>query len=292
MKIAVIDANYSKNRYWGLAATWLRWELERAGVTETAPELAEFLLVTVSSQQGASKVRGTLRRLGNKQARVIVGGGGAYGPAVFDGLADCICVGEGARFIHTMLPLSRRVTKSVRIGVEGPSERLRRAVGKPVANVDLLNATFCLLANGIGVRWFFIVGLPGETVADYEDLRFLVSELKKLPKGCVMMNFHAFIPQPATPLSVLPLRDDYWERFDEFRRWFFHGPGFTRRVQIVAPAQHAGRLKRSQESMAATETELRRGWWQHDNANWRVSYNATPASMRRIARVYATKTGL
>ena len=191
-----------------------------------------------------------------------------------------------------MMPIDRTVTKGVRIGVEGIAERLRLAVGKPVGNADLLNATFSLLANGVGVRWFFIVGLPGESDADYEELRFLVREVHKLPKGVVMMNFHAFIPQPATPLCVLPLADDYWERFDEFRRWFFHGPGFTRHVQIIAPSQYPGRLKRAMESMATTEAELRRGWWEHDNPNWRVRYLATPERLRQLARVYARRVGL
>lgn len=153
--------------------------------------------------------------------------------------------------------------------------------------IDLLRASFDLLANGVGVRWFFIPGLPGETDADYEEMRYLTRELRRLPKGVVMMNFHAFIPQPATPLSVFPLVDGYWERFDEFRRWFFHGPGFTRHVQIIAPSQHAGRLKRAMESMGATEAELRRGWWEHDNPNWRIRYRATPERLRQIARTYA-----
>lgn len=412
MKLAVIDANYTQDKYEGMGAAWLRWELYRAGVSESPPELADVLLCTVSSQQGISELRGAIKRTGNKQAKVVIGGGGAYAPAVFDGIAHAICVGEGARFVRTLMadgydaatalpecwtpgdsrpvipntdfpwevpplkhpdgtvrvfgsrgcryrclfcqtgwetiyrvnpeperlqqqvrmlerqgtrlaiitndgaeigvrltgqseflsvrldnlkrlmPITRQTTKSVRIGVEGVSERLRVAVAKPVSNADLLNVTFGLLANGVGVRWFFIPGLPGETDADYDDLRFLVGELHKLPKGVVMMNFHAFIPQPATPLSVLPLVDDYWERFDEFRRWFFHGPGFTRHVQIIAPAQYSGRLKRATESMAATEAELRRGWWEHDNANWRVQYLTGPERLRKTAGIYARRVGV
>lgn len=408
----MIDANYSRQEYVGLAASWLRWEIQRAGAIETAPQLADVIVATVSSQQGIAELRGALKRAGNKRARVVIGGGGAYAPAVFDGLIDAACVGEGARFVRTLLhdgyeaatslpeawipgeprevipnaefpwelpplnhpdgtvrvfgsrgcryrclfcqtgwestyrvnpnpehlqsqirqmerqgrrlaivtndgaeegvhvsgqqeflsvrlanlkrlmPLSRKQVKSVRIGVEGISERLRLAVGKPVPNDDLLRASFDLLAAGVGVRWFFIPGLPGEIDADYEEMRYLVQRLRWLPKGVVMMNFHAFIPQPATPLSVFPLVDGYWERFDEFRRWFFHGPGFTRHVQIIAPSQHPGRLKRAMESMGATEAELRRGWWGHDNINWRIRYRATPERLRQIARTYARHVGL
>lgn len=396
----------------GLAATWLEWELAQASVEQSAPELADYLLCTVSSQQGMVDLKRGLRRIKNKKAKIILGGGGCYAPAIFDDLIDVACVGEGPRFIRTLLndsydaclrlpeawvpkekrtvvpfggfpwecpplrhpdgtvrvwgargckykclfcqtgweaeyrenpdlcllqfqidslqnggervavitndgatcsvrirgqqeflsmrlsgllklmPITRGIAKSIRIGVEGISERLRNAVAKPIKNEDLLNVTFNALSNGVGVRWFFIPGLPGETDEDYGELRWLVGQLKKLSKGCVMMNFHAFIPQPATPLCVLPLRDGYWPRFDDFRHWFFHGLGFTRHVQIVSPAQHAGRLKRAMESMAATESELRRGWFEHDNPNWRVQYLLPPDKLRRIAAKYAEKMGL
>lgn len=413
MNIAVIDTNYQHEWHFGLAASWLRWELSRRGIDEVKPEDADILLVTTSSQQGVSEVRSHLRRIKNKSARVIVGGGGCYAPAIFDDIADVVCVGEGTRFIDVLLsggggydaavklpeawvpgetravvpylefpwnlppvmntdgfvrvfgsrgckfrclfcqtgwespyrinpdmdrlqkqidwlertgkkfslvtndgaeegviirgqqefvsmrlqsmrkimPITRKTTKSVRIGVEGISERLRIAVGKPVNNDELLSVTANCFKNGVGVRWFFVPGLPGETDADYSELRYLTEQLHKLKKGAVMMNFHAFIPQPATPLSVLPLVDDYWERFDEFRRWFFHGPGFTRRVQIVAPSKYPGRLKRAMESMAATEEELRRGWFDRDNSNWRVKYTASPDDLRRVAKIYARRVG-
>jgi len=416
MRFSVIDSNYSDEGHKGMAATWLRWEMERAGVIEHAPGEADIVLMTVSSQQGVGRVRAEYRKVKriNPRAKIIIGGGGCYGPAVFVPYADAICVGEGPRFIRmlfaegfdaasslpetwmpgdsrpvipyrdfpwelpplnhpdgtarvfgsrgckfnclfcqtgwessyrpnpdpqrltmqvdameragrrlaivsndaaeehvrlrgqqefisvtlhntlkNLLPITREQTKSVRFGVEGVSERMRRFVGKPIPTDDLLRVTYELLGNGVGVRWFFIPGLPGERDEDWDELRAAVIEIKRhIRKGVVMMNFHAFIPQPATPLCVLPLVDEYWERYDEFRRWFFHGPGFTRRVQLVNPAQYKGRLARAMESMAATEAELRRGWFAHDNVNWRVKYNRTPDEMRRIARVYAKRAGI
>lgn len=412
MRIAVIDCNYAQDRFAGMSATWLRWEMQVAGVAEVPAPDADVILATVSSQQGIHGLRGALRRAGNRKARVIVGGGGAYAPAVFDGLADAACVGEGARFVRTLfhagydaalslpeswipgetrpvipnedfpwelpplnhpdgtarvfgsrgcryrclfcqtgwergyqtnpdperlqaqiqrverfgkrvavvtndgaeagvhisgqqeflsvrfdnllrlMPLSRHQVKSVRVGVEGISERLRAAVGKPVPTERLIRVTYDLLTAGIVVRWFFVPGLPGESDADYAELRSAVSELRHLPKGAVMMNFHAFIPQPATPLGIFGLSDEYWERFDGFREWFFDGPGFTRRVQIVPPARYAGRLARAMESMAGDEAELRRGWWQVPNRNWRVRYRSSVAEIRRVASVYARRLGM
>jgi radical SAM superfamily enzyme YgiQ (UPF0313 family) len=392
------------------------WELQQAGIDPVTPEQADIVLITVSSQQGLGRVKSEHRKVKrtNPNAKIVIGGGGCYGPAVFDPYADMICVGEGPNFIRTLLrsgydaaaqtpeawipgqtrvvipaqgfpwelpplnhpdgtvrlfgsrgckfnclfcqtgwentyrpnpdpfrlssqidamqqagrrlaivtndaaeehvqlrgqqefisvtlhntmknllPLTREQTKGVRFGVEGVSERLRKAVGKPIPSDDLLATSIELLKNGVGVRWFFIPGLPGETDADWDELRRCVIEIKRhVAKGVVMMNFHAFIPQPATPLCVLPLVDEYWERYDEFRRWFFHGMGFTRRVQLVNPARYAGRLERAKESMAATEEELRRGWFEYDNPNWRIQYNKTPDEMRRIAAIYAKRVGV
>lgn len=405
MKISVIDSNYSDRKYSGLAASWLRWELSNAGIKECSPLTADYLLCTVSSQQGISDLKREIKKTGNGTAKIILGGGGCWGPAVFENIADYICVGEGQNFIRSFIfggidairnlpetwikgetkkvvpsdsfpwdcpplnhpdgtvrvwgargckkkclfcqtgweqtyspsknnimlqnqidyllkvgrrvavitndgaeetvkihgqqeflsvsyeflkemEINRNITKSVRIGVEGVSERLRNAVKKPVDNDGLLKLTKKCLSAGVGVRWFFIAGLPFETENDWNELKYLVLNLHGIDKGVVMLNFHAYIPQPATPLSVLPVVDEYWEWFDNFRTWFFNGPGFTRHVQIVSPAQYKGRMERSCESMAASEQEIRSGWFEKDNKNWRVKYLLSPYNLRTVAKKY------
>ena len=189
--------------------------------------------------------------------------------------------------------LNRRMVKGVRIGVEGVSERLRIAVGKKVDNDELINHTINLLNKSVQVQWFFVLGLPGEIAADYEELKYLVNGIKRFAeKGAVLANFHAFIPQPAAPLCIFPLVDEYWEMFKEFKEWFFGGLGKTSRFLMVSPGQYAGRLRRAQNSMCAQEDELRRGWWQADNKNWRVKYVLPPAGLRKAASIYAAKIGM
>ena len=405
LKIAVIDSNYRKDQFHSLAKSWILWEMQKIGIEQTSKEDADFLLCTVSSQQGIGDLKAVLKGA-NKKAKIILGGGGAWAPAIFEKIADLICVGEGQRFLRTFLTygyeeaaklpeawvygekrevvpysdgfpfdcppllhpdgavrvfasrsckkkclfcqtgweqaykinpnidklqknvdellkkgkkvvcvtndgaeesiringqqefisasyeylkkmdISRAIAKSVRIGVEGVSERLRSAVKKPIDNDGLCKLSFDALAKGVGVRWFFVNGLPYETNNDYEELKYLVRQIKKISKGVIMMNFHSFVPQPATPLSVIPLVDSYWEPFEDFRKWFFDGMGFTRRIQIVAPAQYKGRMERAKESMCANEEELRRGWFENDNANWRVKYLLTTEQRREIARKY------
>lgn len=403
MKIAIMDSNYSRPEHIGLAASWLRWEIEKTKHELVLPTNAEIVFVTASSQQAVADVRRCLKKIDRAKSKVYLGGGCGYAPAIFDGMVDAVCCGEGKRFVRTvlsgdsvaglpeawisgeqrqvipsqdfpwdcppimhpdgvvrvfasrgckhkcafcqtgwersfiphpnvqdiqkqcadimtagydfdlvtndggdingiekmravsirfdklkkLLPLTRTTTKTVRIGVEGVSERIRLAVGKPVQNDELLSVSKDLLCAGINVRWFFVVGLPMERADDYLELYYLARQLKSFDKGTVSTVFHAYIPQPATPLCVFPVVDEYWEPFEEWRRNFFCGDYHSNRLQIVAPAQYKTRMKNAMTSMAATEDEIRRGWFERDNKNWRVKTLLTNQNKRKAALQYA-----
>lgn len=411
MKIAILDANYHHDLQ-GLSATWLNWELQRGRGEIVPPAEADFLLVTASCAQNWRDVRRVIAAAKSNRAKIVLGGAAAYTPAVFGAAVDAICVGEGSRWIRTLLadgweaacdlpetwqpgdsrpvipntdfawdmpplmapdgivrifasrgcryrclfcqtgwettyrtnpdqrallaqikylkqqgrrivvmtndgaeasvvgctghefvsmrvqnlkpllPISRDFAKNIRLGVEGVSERLRRAVGKPVLNDDLLSITANLLDHGIQTRWFFIIGLPGERPEDYEELRYLVREAQQFARGFVFMHFHPFIPKPATPLGILPLHDEYQPMIADFKHWFFTGTSFTQRIHLTTIMGYKTRLDHACADMAATEPELRRGWFGHDNPNWRVQYNASPEKMRQLAGIYARKVDL
>jgi len=411
MKIGLLDASYKQENTLGLGMSWLRWELAQLGVEPASLATADVVLASVQSQQAVGDLARELRRNNINPATrlVIIGGAGAYAPAVFSHLCSGACVGEGRQFAQTLVrdgvdaamglpevwrpgqtaqvvpntafpwdcppiryqdgttrlwasrgcrrkclfcqtgweqpyrqnpdmdavyctaqalhkrgerpfftsndqseldwqrippvehmsasvvglrrllstPGILRKARSIRVGVEGPSERLRAAVGKPIATGELLDLTRAAMAQGITFRWFMIAGLPGEVDADYDELKDAVLYIKRnCAKGVVMMHFHAFIPHPATPLCVLPLTDDYWGRFEEFRRWFFHGPGGTARVQIMPCAQPQGRMKRACQSMAATSDQVRRGWFEQDNPNWCIKGECDTERRRRLAQRY------
>lgn len=413
-----MDPSYVKAGNLGMGASWLRWELtERLGVQPVGPAEADVVLASVQSQQEFGALRTSLRknRVDPRRTPVIIGGPGAYAPAVFGTDISAACVGEGRGFLRalvcdgleaakalpnawvpgetrevipdgdfpwdcppiryqdgttrlfasrgcrrkcafcqtgwestyrrnpdmeglyrqaavlagrgetvfctsndqseldwrrlpplphmsaTVVGLRKFISqpeiisrvRSIRVGVEGISERLRRAVRKPISWDELISTTITVLALGRTFRWFMIVGLPGEDDRDYEEFRTAILEVKRhCRKGAVMIHFHAFLPHPAAPLSIFPLADGYWPRFDEFRRWFFDGPGLTRRVQIVACAQEKTRMQQARRNMAATDDELRRGWWGHENPNWRVRYVGTVAGRRRAAQRYGRELGM
>jgi len=409
MKWGIVDADYSRSKYQGLAAQWLAWEAMRIGVDVAHPDDADGLLISTTSQQAIPKVRSAIRRHKASGKLIIIGGAGSYGPAVFDDIATAVCVGEGRGFLGTLLldgvdkalsmpevwipgeertvepsyefpwdtppilhpdgryrvvesrgcrhkclfcqtgwerqyrcndtarvirqcrELERRglaydlltndagatgiikhlrgatavsarfrhietwdtnqFPRTVRIGVEGMSERLRRAVAKPIPHDRLVTLCHRLMFAGKTVRLFFITGLPLEESVDYDEFCELIRDIGKAPKGICHITMHAYIPQPATPLAIFPLIDEYWEREEDVFRKFIDGPLFSRRVNLAKPAMYKTRLKNSCLSMAATEQEIRLGWWHDDNKNWRVRYTAEPWKLRHVAAVYARHLG-
>jgi len=198
-----------------------------------------------------------------------------HGSVTFDGLRAMLSQGGLSHL------------RNVRVGVEGISERLRMFVRKPIEAQALVDVTADALHAGVNMVWFLIVGLPTETERDYDELRETIMAIKRrCRRGLVRLAFHGFLPHPAAPLSCLPLCDDYWERFDEFRRWFFNGPGATARVQIVPPAKYATRLKQAMANMACGEAQLRAGYADGWNRNVRaIAYPTRAAYLAQVARL-------
>jgi hypothetical protein len=161
--------------------------------------------------------------------------------------------------------------RQIRLGIEGVSERLRKLVNKPISRRDLIGCTRWLVENGKSVRWFLIAGLPTETKDDWLELRDAVQEFKcTTTKGVLELSFTAWCPDPATPLAPMPLRDDYWQWFSEFKEWFFGGRGWSNRVKILSPQQPENRLRKAMASMGLAESQLRAGG--HWGPNDRVQY--------------------
>ena len=96
------------------------------------------------------------------------------------------------------------------IAVEAASEHLRRLVNKPLKDEDLFAAVEAAYRSGWQrLKLYFMVGLPGETLADVERIVDLCFELGKLRKkvdsktGQINITVSWFVPKPHTPLAWL-----------------------------------------------------------------------------------------
>ncbi|MHC5061073.1 MAG: TIGR03960 family B12-binding radical SAM protein [Planctomycetota bacterium] len=121
--------------------------------------------------------------------------------------------------VQTQLKLLPKLVTSVRkggltIAVEAANEKLRRIINKPITNADLFAAIESAYRAGFQkVKLYFMVGLPGETEADIEqivDLSFEIARLRKnVDKKTANVNVAIswLVPKPHTPFQWFPQKE-------------------------------------------------------------------------------------
>ena len=107
--------------------------------------------------------------------------------------------------------------KTLTFGVEAGTERLRKSIGKPLTDNEILDKIQAILDIGpFNLKLYFMVGLYGETADDVDSIGELVKHLKHLmlkaaaPRGNIgSITVHAspFVPKAATPFQWLPMDD-------------------------------------------------------------------------------------
>jgi radical SAM family uncharacterized protein len=86
---------------------------------------------------------------------------------------------------------------------ETASQKLRAFMNKNISELRILESVRNALDAGWnGVKLYFMVGLPGETDADIDEIGRFVTEVGRLCKGRpVRFNLSPFVPKPHTPLQ-------------------------------------------------------------------------------------------
>jgi len=122
------------------------------------------------------------------------------------------------RTIGEVLDTDRR--SGLTLAPEAALDDMRRRIGKPITNDDLLEGCRSAFANGFyRVKLYFMCGLPGERPEDLDgivDLSEAISRLGREMHGRrtqVVANVSNFVPKPQTPYQFNPMQ----------RREYFHG---------------------------------------------------------------------
>jgi len=91
---------------------------------------------------------------------------------------------------------------------EAGSQRLRLAINKPVAEEDPLRATEAAFACGwTGIKMYFMVGLPTETVEEVQEIIHLAAKVKEIGRryhggrARVRVSTATFVPKPHSPFQ-------------------------------------------------------------------------------------------
>jgi radical SAM superfamily enzyme YgiQ (UPF0313 family) len=107
--------------------------------------------------------------------------------------------------------------KTLTFGIEAGTERLRKSIGKPISDMQLLEKMDNILSiKPFNLKLYFMVGLFGETINDLGGIVDTVKHIrhimiKKGAKkgfiGSITVHASPFVPKPATPFQWLPMLD-------------------------------------------------------------------------------------
>jgi radical SAM superfamily enzyme YgiQ (UPF0313 family) len=104
---------------------------------------------------------------------------------------------------------------TIAIAPEAGSERLRKIIRKGISEEQIFAALAYLAEGGVqNIRLYFLIGLPGETDDDVNELIRLVRDIRRLSLTRtnggktfrrLILSINAFIPKPQTPFQWHPL---------------------------------------------------------------------------------------
>ena len=103
--------------------------------------------------------------------------------------------------------------RTMTVAPEAGSVRMRDAINKGITEEHIYQAMeYAALAGMPNIKLYFMIGLPGETDEDIDEMiamvhrvRYRMDELGH--KGDLILSVNAFIPKPFTPYQWSPLED-------------------------------------------------------------------------------------
>ncbi|QUS60783.1 radical SAM protein [Synechocystis sp. PCC 7339] len=110
--------------------------------------------------------------------------------------------------------LAKRGTKSLTIAIESGSEKLRQIINKKLTNEEILTAAQRAQAGGLqGLKFYGMVGIPGETRSDVEATVALLKQVKKVAPGLrLTFGCSTFVPKAHTPFQWYGVNPEAKER--------------------------------------------------------------------------------
>lgn len=99
--------------------------------------------------------------------------------------------------------LRQRGSRSITVAIESGSERLRQIINKKLSNEEILTAAAAATQGGLqGIKFYGMVGIPGEEISDLEETITLFKHLKKgSPKLRYTFGCSTFVPKAQTPFQ-------------------------------------------------------------------------------------------
>ncbi|NJM75268.1 MAG: radical SAM protein [Acaryochloridaceae cyanobacterium RU_4_10] len=118
--------------------------------------------------------------------------------------------------------LATHDTRSVTIAIESGSDRLRQIINKKLENASIFEAATHAKAGGLSsIKFYGMVGLPGETEADLDATLDLMKALKREVPGLRMtLGCSTFVPKAHTPFQWFGVQPQAEKRLQRLQKQF------------------------------------------------------------------------
>ncbi len=188
----------------------------------------------------------------------------------------------------------RRVgVRSVTLALEAPSERLRTACGKKLDPGELVAAVERCARHGVNhLKLYLIVGWPGESDQDYEELAAYLAEIadardrggKKGKPMRLTISVSSLVPKPQTPMQWAPMapEETLKARIKQVKGLARSIKACTADADSPARARLQGLLARGGEEMAdLAELAADLGSWTRALKAWERAEDLVPHVLDR-----------
>jgi len=162
--------------------------------------------------------------------------------------------------------------RTMTIAPEAGSERLRKAINKPISSEEILTGARRILEKGIRhLKVYYMVGLPTETDADIEELIEMTRQLAGLQRECgepggrLRLSINPFVPKALTPFQWSPMASprEVKRKLNRIRKALRGTPGVEVKHESLKSAYFEAILSRGGRELSAflTETVRQDGDW-------------------------------
>ena len=153
----------------------------------------------------------------------IVGGGISYYPDIVNVVKMLKESGKNVHFPSMridkipleLINLIKDDISTLTFGIEAATEKLRRSIGKPFSNRDILQKIDAVFDIKLfNLKLYFMIGLFGETETDIDEIVELSKEIRHIMMqrgarkgfvGSITVHVSPFVPKPFTPFQWLPM---------------------------------------------------------------------------------------
>ena len=162
--------------------------------------------------------------------------------------------------------------RTMTIAPEAGSERLRKAINKPISSEEILTGARRILEQGIKhLKVYYMVGLPTETDGDIEELIEMTRQLAGLqrewgePGGRLRLSINPFVPKALTPFQWSPMASpkEVKRKLNRIRKALRGTPGVEVKHESLKSAYFEAILSRGGRELSAflMETVRQEGDW-------------------------------